>query len=149
MRKNFILLFVALTLAIGCSALDSLKTKNYSPPVFIPWQEYLDMFTGKPISAAQKVYGYKYDVKELEEGGKAYTWERVKTIHTSNSSTKKAIGLPDTYYQSGITTSATRSCRWTFITNSKNVIVGNNYLASDRRGRACPKIIRKDLIQIP
>lgn len=136
MKKNFILLFVALTLAVGCSALDSLKTKNYSPPVFIPWQEYLDMFTGKPISAAQKVYGYKYDVKELEEGGKAYTWQRVKTIHTSS-------------YQSGITTSATRSCQWTFITNSKNVIVGNNYIASGRRGRACPKNIRKDLVKIP
>ena len=147
MRKIFILLFVALTLAIGCSALDSLKTKDYSPPnPYISFQEYLDMFTGKPISAAQKVYGYKYDVKDFGDGRKVYTWERVKTIHTSSSSTNKAIGLPDTYNQRGSTTSVTRSCQWTFITNSKNVIVGNNYIASSRR--AC-RGIRKDLIQIP
>lgn len=147
MRKNFILLFVTLTLAMGCSALKSLKTKDYNPPnPYIPFQEYLNMFTGKPISAAQKVYGYKYDVKELEEGGKAYTWDRVKTRYSSFSSINKAPRLPDTYNQRGSTTPVTRSCQWTFITNSKNIIVGNNYISSGRR--ACPGI-RKDLIQIP
>ena len=149
MKKSILLLFGVLILTIGCFTLDSLKTKDYNPPVFISFQEYLDMFTGKPISAAQKKYGYKYDVKELEEGGKAYTWERGKTSYSSTSSIRNAPGLPGTYNQSGIITPVTKSCQFTFITNSQNLIVGNNYIASDRRGRACPKTIRKDLVKIP
>jgi len=70
----------------GCARL---KTKNYAPPT---WEEvtdeYLEKFVGKDISAAQKVFCYKYTINQLDENRKAYIWEMDRQMGTLLTSTK-------------------------------------------------------------
>lgn len=39
----------------------------------------MDSFIGRPIREAQETFGYGYALRELEDGGRAYTWQRVQT----------------------------------------------------------------------
>lgn len=98
-----IVIFVLIAFLTGCSIL---KTKDYSPPVWAEVDdEYLAKFVGKDISEAQKIFGYRYTVTQLEENRKAYIWEMDRQMGTLLTSTK------------------TVHCNWSFVTDPEGKIL--------------------------
>ncbi len=111
-----IVVFGLIVLLIGCARL---KTKDYNPPVFVQMtDEYLDTFIGKDISAAQKTFGYKYTINQIDETRKAYIWEMDRQMGTL------------------LTANKTVHCNWTLITDPNGKI-----LDSQRIGY-CPAAIK-------
>ena len=87
----------------GC---NKLKTTDYSPPVWAEMNdEYLATFIGKDISAAQKTFGYKFTINQLDDKRKAYIWEMDRQMGTLLTSTK------------------TVHCNWSFITDPSDKII--------------------------
>ena len=110
---------VVIGLAVLSGGCNKLKTKNYTPPVFVQLtDEYLDTFIGKDISTAQKMFGYKYTTNQIDDTRKAYIWEMDRQMGTL------------------ITSNKTVHCNWSLITDPNGKI-----LDSQRTGY-CPAAIK-------
>ena len=111
-----IVIFGLIVFLSGCGIL---KTKNYSPPVFVQMNdEYLDSFIGKDISTAQKMFGYKFTTNQLDDNRKAYIWEMDRQMGTLLTSTK------------------TVHCSWSLITDL------NRKILDTQRTGYCPAAIK-------
>ena len=105
----------------------------------------MDAFLGRPIQEAQETFGYGYAVRELEDGEKAYTWNRVETgtlpgyetparvetyrVREGDTTTRTTTVYPGTYYPPQFYRNA---CEFTFITDRDGTIL--RWLA---QGNAC------------
>ena len=113
-------------LLVGCSAIDSLKTKDYSPPKFISWAKYLSSFVGKDISQPQKKFGYSFITRDLEGGKKAFVWHRSNQRSEIYGNSRYIAGSSNTF-----------TCEWSFVTNDKGVVLDYQWNGND-----CPRTIR-------
>ncbi len=103
---KFIIILGLVVFLGGCAGL---KTKNYSPPKWAQLNaDYLNTFVGKDITKAQKVFGYKYTTKPLDNHRTAYTWEMDRQVGFGMS----LIGSTKTVH-----------CNWTFVTGPKSKIL--------------------------
>ena len=108
-----------MVLLAGCTALESIKTKNYSPSTWVQLSKAsLDSFTGKEISEAQKAFGYNFTDRNLGDGRTAYTWGGAQQIGNRWGGT------------------GSTNCNWTFIANPQKIIIANHKVGH------CPRAIK-------
>jgi hypothetical protein len=122
--KN-LLVIICFGLLVGCSAVDSLKTKNYSPPQFVPWEDHLSSFVGKDISQPQKRFGYNFITRELGGGKKAFIWQRAERRSKIYGNSNYITGRSNTF-----------TCEWSFVTNDSGMVLDYQWNGND-----CPKTV--------
>ena len=114
----------------------------------------LDEFLGMPISAAQEAFGYGYTMRDLDEGGSAYTWKTVRAgmtpgyetptqIHSDRlgDRTKSVTVYPGTYYPPEV---YRELCEFTFITDPSGKILRWNAQGEGCRGQPGGPVLRSE-----
>jgi hypothetical protein len=122
---RYLVFLLGVGLLGGCAAVDSLKTKNYSPPQFMTWEEYLGSFVGKDISHPQKKFGYSYSTRDLEDGKKAFIWHRANQRSEIYGNKNFIAGSSNTF-----------TWEWSFVANGSGTVINYQWNGND-----CPRTV--------